>query len=121
MLLLFTQLKGAEIEKALEIAKNLKIYGISLEEILEITKLDLKYVDEEDRKFLTDNIVGLYDAEEIERKVRNTQLKGAKLEGIEQGKREEKLELARKFKDLGVSIQDIEEATGLSKDIIENL
>ena len=116
-----TQLKGAEIEKALEIAKNLKIYGISLEEILEITKLDLKYVDEEDRKFLTDNIVGLYDAEEIERKVRNTQLKGAKLEGIEQGKREEKLELARKFKDLGVSIQDIEEATGLSKDIIENL
>ena len=86
-------------------------------------------INELERISRDEGIIGLYDAEEIERKVRNTQIKGAKLEGIEQGKkegieqgkREERLELARKFKDLGISIENIEEATRLSKDIIENL
>ena len=120
-----TQLKGAKLEgkheKALEIAKNLKIHGASLDEIIEITNLDLEQVSEEDKKFLTDDNIGLYDAEKVGIKVRSTQLKGAKLEGIEEGKREERLELARKFKNLGVSIQDIEVATGLSREIIEKL
>ena len=136
-----TQLKGAKLEGIeqgkLEVAKNLKIHGASLDEIIEITNLDLEQVSEEDKKFLTDDNIGLYDAEKVGIKVRNTQLKGAKLEGIEegkregieqgkkegieQGKREERLELARKFKNLGVSIQDIEVATGLSREIIEKL
>ena len=52
-------------------------------------------INELERISRDEGIIGLYDAEEIERKVRNTQLKGAKLEGIEEGKQEEKIEIAK--------------------------
>lgn len=128
-----TQIKGAKLEgkheKALEIAKNLKIHGASLDEIIEITNLDLEQVSEEDRKFLIDDSIGLYDTEKVERKVRNTQLKGAKLEGIEQGKLEGKeegkiektLEIANNMKNFGMKIEDISKLTSLSIEEINKL
>lgn len=78
-------------------------------------------INELERISIDEGIIGLYDAEEIERKVRNTQLEGARLEGIQEGKEEEKIVLAKKFKDLGVSIDDICKATEISREVIEKL
>lgn len=78
-------------------------------------------INELERISRDEGIIGLYDAEEIERKVRNTQLEGARLEGIQEGKEEEKIVLAKKFKDLGVSIDDICKATEISREVIEKL
>ena len=44
-----------------------------------------------------------------------------KKEGLEKGKKQEKYEIAKKLKKMKISIKDIEEATGLSKEIIESL
>ena len=78
-------------------------------------------INELERIIMDEKIIGLYDTEAVERKVRNTQIKEFKLEEIEQGKKEEYLRLAKKFKHLGVSIQDIAEATGLTMDDIEKI
>ena len=42
-------------------------------------------------------------------------------EGREEGREEAKMETAMKFKQLGVDVETIAKATGLSKDVIENL
>jgi predicted transposase/invertase (TIGR01784 family) len=42
-------------------------------------------------------------------------------EGIAEGKREEKLRNAKSFKDLGVDVEKISQATGLTKEEIERL
>ena len=41
--------------------------------------------------------------------------------GHEEGREEAKMETAMKFKQLGVDVETIAKATGLSKDVIENL
>ena len=45
----------------------------------------------------------------------------AKQEGIEKGKAEEKLEIAKNAKDLGLSVEQIQKLTGLSINEIEKL
>ena len=45
----------------------------------------------------------------------------AREEGREEGREEEKLGLARSFRELGVAIEKIMQATGLSKEVIESL
>lgn len=80
-----------------------------------------------------ENIVGLYDAEEVERKVWNTKLlyatkvgteegmkKGIK-KGIEQGKNEAQIQTAQKLIKMGLSKEQIVEATGLSIEQLNNL
>ena len=42
-------------------------------------------------------------------------------EGVAKGEREEKLRNAKSFKDLGVDIEKISKATGLTKEEIERL
>ena len=42
-------------------------------------------------------------------------------EGREEGREEAKMETAKKFKQLGVDVETIAKATGMSKDVIENL
>lgn len=42
-------------------------------------------------------------------------------QGIEKGSQESKLEIARNLKKLGLSIENISQATGLSQTEIENL
>ena len=42
-------------------------------------------------------------------------------EGRAEGREEAKMETAMKFKQLGVDVETIAKATGLSKDVIENL
>lgn len=41
--------------------------------------------------------------------------------GLEQGREEAKLEAAKKLKELGVDIETIVQATGLSVDVVEGL
>ena len=48
-------------------------------------------------------------------------LEEAREEAREEGREEEKLGLARSFRELGVAIEKIMQATGLSKEIIETL
>lgn len=55
----------------------------------------------------------------------NTGIREAKEDGIEEGKKEgkkeEKVEIARKLRKINMSIKEIKEITGLSKEEIENL
>jgi len=74
-------------------------------------------INELERISQDEDIIGLYDAEEVERKVRNTQIKSAKLEG----KEEERLQIAKNLKNLNISIQDISKATRLNIEEIEKL
>lgn len=43
------------------------------------------------------------------------------IEGIESGKREEKLKIAKSLKLMGLKVEDIVKATGLSKEEIQKL
>ena len=75
----------------------------------------------------------MYDAEEVERKVWNTKLlyatkvgteegmkQGIK-KGIEQGKNEAQIQTAQKLIKMGLSKEQIVEATGLSIEQLNNL
>ena len=66
-----------------------------------------------------------YDRDMYDERRRNGELATAKRlgreEGREQGREEAKLEAAKKFKELGVDIETIVQATGLSVDVVEGL
>lgn len=107
-----------------ELEKYLKMFIAKEESELENLRSDENMndaINELEKISKDEKIIGLYDAEAVERKVRNTQIKGAKLEGIEQGKKEEKLEIARKLKELGTAVENIAKVTGLSKKEIDSL
>ena len=55
---------------------------------------------------------------EFEMQVR---LEEAREDGIQKGIQKEKLGLARSFRELGVAIEKIMQATGLSREVIETL
>ena len=103
-------------EKELEglIEKNMELKPVG-EKIIEISR------DEE--------LQGIYDRQEHERMVRNS-IMATKLEdsyykgvnkGIKEGIKEEKQENAKKIKLKNISIEDIIDITGLSKEEIEKL
>ena len=84
---------------------------------IEIIKKNIKIENlSEDEK-----MIGLYDAEKIAEKVRNTQINNAKKEGIEQGAKKEKLEIANNMLQENVDINFISKVTNLSIKDIENL
>ena len=58
-----------------------------------------------------EKIIGLYDAEKVDKKIRNTQIKSARMEGIE--------EVARNLLKIGIPINQISEATSLPTSKIE--
>ena len=66
-----------------------------------------------------------YDRDMYDERRRNGELATAKRlgreEGLEQGREEAKLEAAKKLKELGVDIETIVQATGLSVDVVEGL
>ena len=68
-----------------------------------------------------EKIIGLYDAEKIDRKVYNTKILSARQEGIEEGKKEEKIEIARNLINENVDIEIIKKGTNLTLDEIENI
>ena len=48
-------------------------------------------------------------------------IENGKEQGIEEGKKEEKIEIAKEMKKNKISIELIEKITGLTKEIIENI
>ena len=107
-----------------ELEKYLKMFIATEESELESLRSDEimnDAINELERISMDENIIGLYDAEEIERKVRNTQLKGAKLEGIEEGKKEGINQVAKNMKNMGMDLEDISKATGFTIEEIEKL
>ena len=84
-----------------------------------------KAVNELERLSSDSRIIGLYDAEKVARKTLNTQLKSAKLDGIEEGKIEgeknKQLEIAKNLLKTSLTIGEISETTGLSVEEILKL
>ena len=85
-----------------------------------------KAINELEKLSNDERIIGLYDKEKVARKTLNTQLKSAKLEGIEEGKLEGKIEGKIEIAKLlieknNMTLEEISEITGLTKEEIENL
>jgi len=68
-----------------------------------------------------EKMIGLYDAEKIAEKVRNTQIKNAKKEGIKEGATQRNIEIAKNMLNKNIDITLISEITGLSINNINNL
>ncbi len=96
-----------------------------LAEIKEIRKASLKldtmYLNEKERMDYNYQEKFYFDDKAIKRDLmKKAEAKGLK-KGIEQGIEQEKIEIAVNLKNLGISIEDISKATGLSKEKIEKL
>ena len=76
-----------------------------------------KAINELEKLSNDERIIGLYDKEKVARKTLNTQLKSAKLEGIE----ERNIEIAKTMLKDDLSLDIISKYTGLTKEEIENL
>ena len=66
---------------------------------------------------LNEEIVGLYDAVQIEKKVLNTKILNAKEEGMKQGK----IDAAKKLLEEKIDVNIISKVTGLTTEEITNL
>ena len=98
----------------------LQLFIVEDEELLDKLrrKEDMeKAVNELERLSSDKRIIGLYDAEKVARKTLNTQLKSAKLDGIE----ERNIEIAKNMKNENMDIELISKITGLSIEEINNL
>ena len=67
--------------------------------------------EELERISMDKNIIGLYDKEKVEQKILNTKLEGARLEGIEEGRKEginqRNIEIAKNLLNQNISIDII--------------
>ena len=66
---------------------------------------------------LNEEIVGLYDAAQIEKKVLNTKIKNAEEEGM----KKRNIEIAKKMLEKNMDINTISEITGLTTEEITNI
>ena len=80
-----------------------------------------KLVDETMKYSTDEDVVALYFEKSKEELEYNTLLVEAKEAGIKQGIEQNKIETATNLKKLGVDIETISKATGLSKEEIEKL
>lgn len=68
-----------------------------------------------------EKIIGLYDAEAVERKVMNTRLLDAENRGMKQGKKETSIEIAKSLLQENIDINIISKSTGLTLEEISKL
>ena len=92
-----------------------------LSKVYEGESIKEEYVKDAKRASMEDDIVGLYDKELHEEKLRITELEEAREEGIEIGTKRSILETAKKFLKEKVDIDIISKCTGLTKEEINNL
>ena len=113
--------KKEELDKLDELEKTLLIYNEKTNELSSVLyegdDLIEKYLKEAYETSKDEEVLGLYDLEELNRE-KMTFIKRA---SFEKGKEEEKLSLARKLLKKKFSIKDIIELTDLSKEQIEDL
>ena len=74
-------------------------------------------MNELDRLRKDDKFNAYYDAEKVNEMTRET----AYLEGIDKGKKEKQIEIAKKLKVLSISDSDISNVTGLSLKVLETI
>ena len=70
---------------------------------------------------LNEEIVGLYDAAQIEKKILNTKIRNAKEEGMKQGLEQGKIDTAKKLLEEKIDVNIISKVTGLTTEEIANL
>lgn len=103
--------KLSELEKLLEIfitTNDEKLNTLRSDKVMEEAINELKKISGDEK------IIGLYDAAAVERKIRNTELLGAKMEGIKKGEKKKQLEIAKKMIEKEIDKELILETTGLS-------
>ena len=106
--------------KGIEKEKILIMLGLdkkSLEELSENDKVVSRYMKEVNTVNENPEFREYISYEEDQRKIQNTLLK----KGIEQGKKSEKIEIAKNMLNMNMSIDDIMKATSLLKEEIEKL
>ena len=116
-----------EINKMLMIFKDCDYKKLRGDKIMD------EALDELERISSDKKIIGLYDKDEVERKLINTRIRDAKEEGekigerrgekigLEKGKKEKQNDIARKMLKRNMSIEDIIELTGLTQEELEKL
>ena len=111
-----------------ELEKNCLIFKELEEQIRDTLRSD-KIMDEAyeelERISQDKNIIGLYDKEKVEQKIINTRILDAerrgKKEGLMEGEKNKSIEIAKNLFNQGISVDIIENATGLSKEQIDAL
>lgn len=68
-----------------------------------------------------EKIIGLYDAEKVDKKIRNTQIKSARIEGMEEGMAKSQIAIAKQMLEDNMNISDIAKYTKLSVEEIKKL
>ena len=89
-----------------------------MEELVQGSKIRGKIMEKLKKKLSAEEFAEiLFDPEEDQEMILNSE----RLEGIESGKKEEKLEIAKKMLAMGTSIENIAKVTDLSIEEIQNL
>ena len=104
-----------------EINKMLNIFVTDDLNSLKGDKIMDEAIEALERLKLEEKYIGLYDKEKVERKIFNTRIKNATLEGKDEGIKEEKTNIARKMLESNMKVEDISKFTGLTKKEIEKL
>ena len=103
-----------ELEKLLQLFIIEDKYNL---EKLRSEKYMEKAINELEKLSNDERIIGLYDKEKVARKTLNTQLKSAKLEGIE----ERNIEIAKNMLNEDINLSAIVKCTGLTEEEINSL
>ena len=78
-------------------------------------------IDDIHKMVLDDLPIGLYDAEVEAEKVRKTMLKGARLEGLEQGIEQKQNDMVKRLYQNGVSLEIIAASANISIEEVEKI
>ena len=113
-------LEQGEQKAKIETAKNLLKNGASLSLVLSSTGLTKKDLDLP-KDYEDEEVIGLYDKELHLEMLHNSELKEAREKGLEQGRREEKIEAAKLMLAKEIDLKTISECTNLSIEEIEKL
>ena len=85
---------------------------------MKFQKLQAKIIDDLNED---ENIIGLYDKEQMDEWMHNIDLNEAQTEGLEQGLKNKALEIAKNMLQMNMDIDIISKATGLSKKEINDI
>ena len=101
--------------------KFFKIFDKNLDAIKGVDSDMDDAINELKRISSDEHIIGLYDKEKVEEKLRNTELICAKNEGIEKGKNEEKVASIKRMKAKGLDDETICDFLGINLDEMKKL
>ena len=92
-----------------------------MREIANGNKEALRIVEELEKLAVDEEFYGVYNNEKVQRKLQNTAKQIGYEEGLEQGKIEEKLEIAKNLLKMNLPLEQISEVTGVNLEDIEKM